>query len=132
MDYQATLEKVIRHLFTQGRKAGDGYNCYYRAPDGAMCAVGVLIPDDQYDPLMDDDNATIAMVSAQFADRPFFNMAREHIDFLSTLQAIHDNDSHWISTDSMKNAVKWYFGGNRPGEHALDLSFMDELSFSDR
>lgn len=132
MDYQSTLETVVRHLFAQGRKAGDSKNCYYRAPDGTKCAVGILIPDDQYDPRMDRDNETISMIAVKFSEKPFFKSIREHMSFLTDLQNIHDNDAHWISTSAMKNAVKWYFGRTFGFRNKLDLSFMDDLSFPDR
>lgn len=55
---QETFDIVARHLLTQGCKAESNDQCQYRA-DGRMCAAGVLIPDDLYDPEWDRRGATI-------------------------------------------------------------------------
>ena len=45
---QDIFDTVVKHLFTQGKPAMDDGTCMYRGPDGAKCAVGVLIADDEY------------------------------------------------------------------------------------
>ncbi len=55
------LDKIIAGLEVQGRRSllikGDGESqlrvCRYRAPDGAKCAIGLLIPDEAYDPVFE-------------------------------------------------------------------------------
>ena len=46
---QAIFDRVITHLKAQGHPAQeeDG-SCAYRAEDGSACAVGCLIPDEDY------------------------------------------------------------------------------------
>ncbi len=53
MILQDIFDTVSVHLLRQGRKAadrGERQRCMLRAPDGARCAVGCLIPDEAYDP----------------------------------------------------------------------------------
>lgn len=52
MSLQRIFNEVARHLLKQGRKAtlGSGYGCAYLASDGCKCAVGCLIPPENYDP----------------------------------------------------------------------------------
>lgn len=53
------LATIIRHLRKQGRKAeGPDGKCMYRAPNGDRCAVGCIIPDEQYKPDMEGVGAT--------------------------------------------------------------------------
>jgi hypothetical protein len=49
MTNQEAFTTVVLHLRKQGRPARKGTDCRYRAPDGCKCAIGALIPDDQYD-----------------------------------------------------------------------------------
>lgn len=52
------FDKVRAHLLNQGVKAltpnlPSGRICRYRTPDGLMCAVGCLIPETFYDPMIE-------------------------------------------------------------------------------
>ena len=49
MKAQEIFDTVATHLFRQGHQAIDNGTCLYRAPNGDMCAVGVLIPDEYYE-----------------------------------------------------------------------------------
>jgi hypothetical protein len=60
----------------------------YRAADGRPCFIGMLIPDDLYDPALEgygigdeDDDATLNAAG----------IAREDVDFFVQMQRIHDN-----------------------------------------
>jgi hypothetical protein len=50
MDTQAVVDKVLKHLWDQGRVSYDHSlnGCAYRGEDGTKCAIGILIPDDIY------------------------------------------------------------------------------------
>lgn len=51
--HQQIFEQVVTHLLTQKIRAiSAGGNCVYRAGT-SKCAVGCLIPDDIYDPLIE-------------------------------------------------------------------------------
>jgi hypothetical protein len=86
---QEVFDIVVNHLFTQGRPAHDGVQgCMYRAPDGLRCAVGVLIPDDLYDPEFETNSADKVihdLFKSGLADW------REHEKLLLALQDAHDN-----------------------------------------
>jgi len=55
---QETFDIIVAHLRRQGCRAGvksdyGNIRCCYRTPDGLKCAVGILIPDDRYEPDME-------------------------------------------------------------------------------
>jgi hypothetical protein len=59
MTLQKAFNRIWRHFVTKkgprsynGRKNG----CMYRGPDGAKCAIGLLIPERLYKPEMEGDN----------------------------------------------------------------------------
>ena len=85
---QEIFNLVVEHLFKQGRPAYDGNRgCMYRTHDGLRCAVGVLIPDDLYDPAFETIEAAIVIQELFDADLADW---REHEDLLKKLQLIHD------------------------------------------
>lgn len=48
---QQAFDIMVSHLRAQQcRSADEIRTCLYRGPNGLKCAVGVLIPDDQYSP----------------------------------------------------------------------------------
>lgn len=55
---QEIFNKVATHLLTQGKRsvASDG-SCMYRGPEGTKCAIGCLIEDDEYHPLLEGKGA---------------------------------------------------------------------------
>jgi hypothetical protein len=50
-EYRQTIVTHLKTQLAQGLNAGGA--CCYRGEDGLKCAVGALIPDDQYTPQMD-------------------------------------------------------------------------------
>lgn len=52
---QEAFNRVVKHLREQGRKSQGpcGVYCRYRNYEGLKCAVGALIPDELYDPEME-------------------------------------------------------------------------------
>ncbi len=48
MTPQEIFDTVVDHLLSQGKPSISGV-CRYRSDDGLKCAVGVLIPDSEYD-----------------------------------------------------------------------------------
>jgi hypothetical protein len=56
MTDQEIFDKVALHLLEYGRlgiRSEDGSGCVYKTDTGLSCAVGCLIPDDLYDPLVE-------------------------------------------------------------------------------
>lgn len=50
---QEIFDTVTAHLLKQNEKALVGDNCVYRGSKGLRCAVGCLIPDGLYDPIIE-------------------------------------------------------------------------------
>jgi len=85
---QEVFDIVVNHLFTQGRPAYDGVQgCMYRTHDGLRCAVGVLIPDNLYDPEFEGDTADCVIQKLFNKDLADW---REHKGLLLALQEVHD------------------------------------------
>jgi hypothetical protein len=47
------FDKVRAHLLNQGVRAMVNDACRYRTPQGMACAVGCLIPEEFYDPMIE-------------------------------------------------------------------------------
>jgi hypothetical protein len=99
MTEQEIFDTVATHLLTQGKRAGvygdpdkdqnpTKFFCQYRAPDNCKCAVGCLIPDNQYIPDMEGQNCEGSKV--QYVLRVCG--LKDHVLLLGSLQNIHDCD----------------------------------------
>lgn len=118
MTAQDYFNTVATHLFTQGRRAYDNSTgCVYRAPDGTKCAVGVLIPDDKYDPKMDKDMNLAPVIEKA-------GLPLEHEELFRSLQRVHDDPENWSDTKTMRRRLT-----NVATEHDLDPSILDTLEF---
>lgn len=87
MNTQEAFNKMTHHLLTQKAPStlrDYSTTCAYRGPRGLMCAVGCLIPDDQYDP-----DYERRRVSSFHADVPA--IADLPLDFLLMMQTVHDS-----------------------------------------
>ena len=98
MDRQAVFNKVVQHLRKQGSRAMDEDGCCYRAPNGKMCAIGCLIPDEYYHPDIEGLLAWSLPITLLQASIPNFEQGEDGT-FLTRLQDIHDNNnvSAWES-----------------------------------
>jgi hypothetical protein len=99
MNAQEIFDTVARNLITQGRPAskveeGGEVQCLYRAPGGAKCAFGGLIPDDCYDPNMEDQLASAIIL--QYACLAQF---KPYIGLINALQSAHDD---WARTETFE------------------------------
>ena len=132
MTPQEIFDTAARHLFTQGERAGivtdddydnnEGFACRYRAPGGATCAVGKLIPDAAYVPAMEGCGVTL-LVDNFGPDLP--SWMRDNYELLDRLQMVHDQEAHWISDKRMRFELSM-------AAHAfgLDDSILPGLSFN--
>ena len=128
MSKQEIFNKVMTHLFTQGKPAktrkGD---CRYRTKNGLKCAAGVLIPDEMYRTTMEEK--CIYDVCKYYSD-VHRHLGEENIGLIASLQDLHDGlygNDVWWTTNNMRKAAREIaemFG--------LDASVVDTLSFSDR
>lgn len=83
---QAAFDKVVRHLRKQGEPSyqADGESCAYRGEDGRMCAVGCLIPDEQYSLSLEDRTVAYVMMGVPALSGLSHGM-------LDDLREVHDN-----------------------------------------
>ena len=91
MTAQQIFDKVAIHLLTQNKRAIDEDKiCKYRTEDGLKCAVGCLIPDEDYDPRMELMTFPILFLSPNRQRFPQLHPLHDHISILQELQRIHD------------------------------------------
>ena len=106
MTAQEIFDTVLAHLRKQG-EAAKSYEgeCVYRGPDGTSCAVGCLIPDELYDPLIEGlsayeimtgsrpqhDQCEWAEAMALVTTRIAKHIGVEHSPLLEELQIAHDS-----------------------------------------
>jgi len=78
--------------------------CVFRTEDGKKCAIGCLIPDDQYDPKMDADYGTDFPKVLDYLDKksPLREKLERHTQMLRSLQVLHDQ----VPVDSWAEALK--------------------------
>jgi hypothetical protein len=96
VDRQAVADYAVAKILEQGKASvGGDASCKYRSTEGRKCAIGWLIPDDEYQYRMD---AGLANGSHQIIERYYSDVSKsqDDIEFLSDLQRVHDaafNDS---------------------------------------
>lgn len=86
MKNQEAFNTMVQHLRKQSAKslqAGSDIKCMYRAPNGLRCAVGCLIPDNEYADHMDNSSLcrVIELVPA---------LQEISYSLLTMMQSIHD------------------------------------------
>ena len=84
MTNQEAFEKVAHHLLSLKEPSVDKGQCKYRARNGNKCAIGILIPDEQYDPAFEDKSVHGLRVPC------LENLSRS---LLSSLQRTHESFS---------------------------------------
>lgn len=84
---QEDFDTVITHLVNQGKRSIDSVRdmCLYRSEDGLKCAIGCLIPDDRYNPSIEDRLVT----NSEFLK--FFPEFALDATFYCELQSLHDD-----------------------------------------
>lgn len=91
MTRQEIYDRVKQHLLCQGKRSmRDEEMCAYRGIGGLKCAIGILIPDNEYKPEFD---YTVASIEYLIEDVP----ALKNADFklLNDLQKMHDWEFPW-------------------------------------
>lgn len=83
---QEVFDQVAKHLLIQNKKSEDAKpypTCFYRGPNGLMCAAGCLISDSEYNEV--------------FEEKPWGDLVLDHCitlkhsSLITRLQNIHDN-----------------------------------------
>lgn len=115
---QQVFDTVLAHLRKQGAPAIHDGGCVYRAENGNRCAIGCLIADTDYDPLMEHKSADNARV---FAVLPDF-AKKSGGPFLARVQMrLHDNLDHYSGRDRFLAALE---------DAAEHLATVEHLSYT--
>jgi hypothetical protein len=141
MTQQETFDTVVRHLFTQGRPALRGNNCAYRGDGFATsCAVGCLIGDDEYKPVMDDEKGIAAIIKNERFGTGVVALIKANLlpkrlvpfePLLSELQSVHDSTA-FLDADgryyrsSLRRRLSRVASDFQLNDHVL-MEFVDEL-----
>lgn len=107
---QAIFDQVTTHMLTQMARSEkhiteDGHSatyCTYRGEDGRKCAVGALIADDEYHPLMDNTGDVYMMNDAGYLG----DIDETRLEFLYSLQHIHDAEHPDLWAAELSNVAK--------------------------
>lgn len=133
MTCQEVFDKVATHLFAQGERATDKTNrfCVYRSANGNQCAVGCLIPDDEYDSAMEGHTISTLVSANRTTFSPTLSKmvwkSPSLMNLLTDLQNVHDDSYTWTSTIVIRTRM-----GQIGLKHRLDTSILETLSFKDR
>ena len=106
---QELFNIVVRHLLTQNKKSTLGpknYSCAYRGADGTKCAIGCLIPDEEYHESLEGVAAWALMQNRNYSDR-VGAVLKKRLDVLGgnlacDLQDAHDNYPVEMWADQLK------------------------------
>lgn len=121
---QDLFEAVVRHLAQQGRQAiGVNGWCAYRGSNGAMCAIGCLIPDSLYDPRVEGLDVT-GLIDMAAVDNlgVLGRLMEKYGSLLGELQGLHD--------DAVCNGGFLEDAAEIGRGYQLDMSFFADLDLS--
>ena len=106
---QQALDNVVKHLLNGGvqsvardQRTG-GPACLYRGDGGAKCFIGLMIPDDLYNPDWDDPEANAATAS-DLCEQGVIDAPSQAME---QLQKIHDVDHHWNGDRNKFSSIGW-------------------------
>ena len=116
---QNAIEHAIPLLVKQNCKSQNNGDCVYNSSNGSHCAVGFLIPPENYRLDFDVGGISAGELKTKFA--AFENLSAL---FLNELQALHDNcdddfQSMYFKRDLQSFCKSWN----------LDAAFLDTLDF---
>ena len=96
---QETFDKVVAHLRKQGCKSIKNGQCRYRNDTGNSCAAGCLIPDNDYNPLMEGCSVIVGggsytnLSPNDLLATNYFKDNGYNLELLRSLQEVHDNSN---------------------------------------
>jgi hypothetical protein len=89
------FNKVKQHLLTQNERSTVYINsdrCSYRGDNGMSCAIGILIPDELYNPCMEGSNFYELLEGFPAVAIHLDLDGLEDVEFLAEIQNIHDGN----------------------------------------
>jgi hypothetical protein len=99
MELREIFNFVELHLLTQNAKSEDNIGmCLYRNAAGLSCSIGCLIPEDKYDPILENQNLmdgkdlpkVIEGIISDF-NIDTYSSTTLKLDLLYDLQEVHDS-----------------------------------------
>ena len=104
MTAQEIFDTVLEHLREQGKASTNrSGECRYRGEGGTACAVGCLIPDEMYDPMIEglvveqfkndyvpEDRESQVEELLPIMARISEHLGAEHLELLTKFQDAHD------------------------------------------
>lgn len=116
MSLETVITTIANQLAKQRSRAMDGDGgCAYRGHSGSMCAVGALIPEELYSPVLEGSQVDTMLCTRQYASTPKSEeetAVEALLDFLPSLapeldsgtffvvlgafQDFHDNDNSYL------------------------------------
>lgn len=122
MTNQEAFDTIVAHLRQQNDRAvlildgaEQGSSCMYRTAAGLKCAVGCLIPDDQYHADFDDEEQMQERTGDENVGTgvcivaPFIPALEGlNLDFLEDMQSVHDNSGVDLWEESWKTIADQY------------------------
>lgn len=118
MTKQEIFDKVAVHLLAQGKPSKNAYgDCMYRGVDpGSACAIGCLIPDELYDPKMEDVRVREnPRVRRALSDIGVDIRSEGVLSLLASLQDLHDE----IPPEYWGQQLIWMADGHNLNLNAL-------------
>lgn len=96
-----TKTKILDHIKSnfRGKSINDDDKCLYRGPEGRKCAVGLFIPDENYDPSMEDITATTFF--DKYGNEKFMPLQASG---MLELQRVHDSSE---SNYTLSSIIYW-------------------------
>jgi hypothetical protein len=91
MTDQEAFDAMCRHLLKMRRQTRDPATgaCMYRGPRGTRCAVGALIPDEQYRSRFEGGYNLRRLTEEVRA------LNEVNYELLQSVQALHDSEIYW-------------------------------------
>jgi len=121
MNIQQLFEKSVTGVLNQGCQSFTDGSCSLRGDNGNMCAIGHLIDDPHYDPLMEGLTIYDLEVKSAVESSIGRQLLEEDISLINMLMNYHDT-SHPKAISFIDNFTKACLGtGNQLG---LDTNFL--------
>jgi hypothetical protein len=118
MNKQEVFDTVVNHLRQQRCKAvsSEGSRCAYRGDGRTKCAVGAVIPDDEYGEWMEGQGVVNVLEDPRAA--ALRERLTGNVEMLTQLQAVHD--FHMIEEweRDFQNIASWHGLTYTPGQQS--------------
>src|SRR5687768_3022247 len=95
--------KAQNFQFSIGRTPQEGDRCAYRSPDGKKCAIGHLIVDEYYNPIIEGHSIPTPTVRTIVEKSQNIVIGGVDLVFLNTLQQCHDDAFRFKEINHMES-----------------------------